>query len=164
MATNTSGGTGRRTCVPTRGQEARIDYVICPQRWLPMLRRAETAGFSLAIADKEDHQPVSAKFVLREDCGMTDEREDDKCRIMFDRARLRQAECREHFCQLLARAPPTPDEVSVDDHELLLTTFWRQCLTQTCPRSQCVARNKWYSDYNWTQILMARQESERFFW
>ena len=59
---------------------------------------------------------------------MTDKREDDKCRIMFDRARLRQAECREHFCQLLARAPPIPDEVPVDDHDLLLTTFWRHCL------------------------------------
>ena len=126
-----------------------------------MFRRAETADFSLAIAD---HRPVFAKFVLHEDCGMTDEREDDMCRIMFDIARLRQAQCREHFCQLLARTPPTTHEVPVDDHELLLTTFWRHCLTQACPWSQCVARNKWYSDYNWTQILMARQERERFFW
>ena len=81
-----------RTWVPTRGQKARIDHMICPQRWLPMLRRAVTADFSPGIADKEDHRPVFAKFVLREDCGMTA----GSC--------LRQAECR----LLLARVPPTP--------------------------------------------------------
>ena len=61
LAANTFDGTGRRTWVPTRGQEARLDYVVCPQRWLPMLQRAGTADFSLAIADKEDHRPVFAK-------------------------------------------------------------------------------------------------------
>ena len=30
MGANTFDGTGRRTWVPTRGQEARIDYVVCP--------------------------------------------------------------------------------------------------------------------------------------
>ena len=34
---------------------------------------------------------------------------------------------------------PYQSEVSVEDHEVLLTTFWRQRLTQACPRSQCVA-------------------------
>ena len=63
VAANTLDGTGRRTWVPTRGQEARIDYVVCPRRWLPMLHRAGTADFSQAIADKEDHRPVFAKFV-----------------------------------------------------------------------------------------------------
>ena len=95
---------------------------------------------------------------------MTDEGKSDKDRITFDGARLRQEECREYFCQLLACALPVPDDVAVDDHERLLTTFWRQCLTQACPRPQCVARNKWYPDYTWTQILMARHERGRFFW
>ena len=63
----------------------------------------------------------------------------------------------------LARAPPMPADVSVDKHELLLTTFWKQCLTQACPRSHCVARNKWYSEDTWTQIVLARQKRERFF-
>ena len=136
--------------MPTRGQEARLDYVVCPQRWLPMLQRAGTADFSLAIADKEDHRPVFAKFVLRDDGGTIDEGKSDKDRITFDRARLGQEECREHFRQLLACAPPMPDDVSVDDHERLLTTFWRQCLTQACPRPQRVARNKWNFDHSWT--------------
>ena len=123
MAANTFDDSGRRTWVPSGGQEARIDYVVCPQRWLPMLHRAGTADFSLAIADKEDHRPAFAKFVLHEECEMADECEADRNRIMFDRARLRQAECREHFCHLFARAPPMPADVSVDNHELLLTTF-----------------------------------------
>ena len=147
LAANTFDGTGRRTWVPTRGQEARLDCVVCPQRWLPMLQRAGTAD-----------------FVLRDDGGMTDEGKSDKDRITFDRARLGQEECREYFCQLLACAPPTPDDVAVDDHERLLTTFWRQCLTQACQRPECGARNKWYSHYTWTQILMARHERGRFFW
>ena len=109
LAANTFDGTGRRTRVPTRGQEARIDYEVCPQRWLPMLRRAGTADFSLAIADKEDHRLVFAKFVLRDVCGTTDECTDERSRITFDRARLGQAECREYFCQLLGRAPPIPE-------------------------------------------------------
>ena len=49
-----------------------------------------TADFSVAIADKEDHRPVFAKFVLRDDRGMTGRKEDDKSRITFDRARLRR--------------------------------------------------------------------------
>ena len=71
----------------------------------------------------------------------------NKSSIMFDRARLRQAEYHEHFCQLLASAPPMPADASVDQHELLLTTFWKQCKTQACPRSRCVARNKWYFEH-----------------
>ena len=66
MAANTFDGTGRRTWVPTRRQEPRIDHVVCPQRWLPMLNRAGTDDFSQAIADKEDHRPLFATFVLRE--------------------------------------------------------------------------------------------------
>ena len=66
---------------------------------------------------------------------MADECEADRSRVMFDRARLRQAERCEHV-------PPMPADVSVDNHELLLTTFWKQCLTQACPRLQCVERNK----------------------
>ena len=89
--------------MPTSGWEARIYYVVCPQRWLPMLHRAGTADFSVAIADNEDHRLVFAKFVLRDVCEMADECEADRSRIVFDRARLRQAECREHFCQLSAR-------------------------------------------------------------
>ena len=162
VAANTFDGTGRRTWVQTKGQEARIDYVVCPQRGLPMLHRAETADFSLAIADKEDHRPLFAKFVLREECEMADEGKADSSRIKFDRARLGQAECRVHFCQLLPRVPAMPADVSVGNHELLLTTFWKQCLTQACLRSQCVAQNKWYSEHTWTQIVLAKQERERF--
>ena len=123
LAANTFDGTGRRTWVPTRGQEARLDYLVCSQRWLPMLQRTGTADFSLAIADKEDHRPVIAKFVRRDDGGMTDE---DKDRITFDRARLGQEQCREYFCQLLTCAATMPDDVSVDDHERLLRGrfFW----------------------------------------
>ena len=76
--------------------------MVYPQRWLPMLQRAGTADFSLAIADKEDHRPVFAKFVLRDDGGMTDEGKSDKDRITVDGTRLGQEECREYFCQLLA--------------------------------------------------------------
>ena len=162
MAANTFDGTGRRTWVPTRGQEAPIDYVVCLQRWLPMLHRARTADFSLAIADKEDHdQCLRNLFCVKR---VADERKADRSSIMFDRARLRQAECREHLCQLIASAPPMPADISMDQHELLLTTFWKQCLKQACPRSQCVARNKWYSEHTWTHIVLARQERERFFW
>ena len=53
MGANTFDGTGRCTW---------IEYVVCPQRWLPMLHREGAADFSLAIADKEDHRPVFAKF------------------------------------------------------------------------------------------------------
>ena len=83
LAADTFDGTGRRTWVPARGQEARIDCVVCRQRWLPMLQRAGTADFSPATADKEYHRPVLAKFVLRNDCGTTGECEDDKRRITF---------------------------------------------------------------------------------
>ena len=62
------------------------------------------------------------------------------------------------------RAPPKPADFSVDNHELPLTTFWKQCLTQACPRSHCVVRNKWYSEHTWTQSVLARQERKRFFW
>ena len=68
-----------------------------------------TADFSLAIADKEDHRLVFAKFVLRDVCGTTDECTDERSRITFDLARLGQAEFREYFCQLLGRAPPIPE-------------------------------------------------------
>ena len=54
-AANTFDGTGLRTWVSTRGQEARIGYVIWPQRWAH-----HTAPCW------NDHRLVLAKFVIRE--------------------------------------------------------------------------------------------------
>ena len=58
LAANTFDGTGRRKWVTTRGQEARLDHVVGPQRWLQMLHRTKRLT-SLVSSRGQGRPPTS---------------------------------------------------------------------------------------------------------
>ena len=65
----------------------------------------EAVFFGQEVSETQQRTNAAPRAgTLCEECEVADECEGDKSGIVFDRPWLRQAECREHFCQLLARA------------------------------------------------------------